>query len=127
MMERRTTVALVLLAIPVAFLAIVALNEVAGVAGPMQALYPDGVGQVRSVVTDLVIVGSPVMAFLVMASKMLKYQWRPDPESLISMSVVRVRWIHYAILLGAALIVAIFAGYIVAENWECIFGNATTC
>jgi hypothetical protein len=127
MMERRTSLALVLLAIPVAFLAIVALQEVAGVAGPMQALYPDGVGQVRSVVTDLVIVGSPALAFLMAATKVLEIRWRPGPESLLSISVVRVGWIHYAILIGAALIGAVFAGYVVAENWECVFGSAIAC
>ncbi|MDP9145082.1 MAG: hypothetical protein M3N43_10380, partial [Actinomycetota bacterium] len=127
LMERRTSLALVLLAIPVAFLVIVALEEVAGVAGPMQALYPDGVGEVRSVVTDLVIVGAPVLAFLIAATRVLEFRWRPNPESLISISVARVGWIHYAILIGAALIVGLFAGYIVAENWECIFGNATAC
>lgn len=56
-MDRKTIVALLLLTIPLLFLEIVALQELAGVAGPIQVLYPEGVGSVRRAMTDVVIVG----------------------------------------------------------------------
>jgi hypothetical protein len=125
--ERKTIVALLLLAIPVLFLGIVALQELAGVDGPMQVLYPEGVGSVRRAVTDVVIVGSPVVALAVAATTMLRFRWHPNASSLASISVARVAWVHYAIVIAAGMIVAIFGAYSLAENWECIFGNAKVC
>lgn len=73
-MERKTIVALLLLAIPVLFLGTVALQELAGVDGPMQVLYPQGVGSLRRAVTEVLIVGSPVVALAVAAAAMLRVE-----------------------------------------------------
>jgi hypothetical protein len=127
LVKRKTILEVALLTIPVLFLGIVALQELVGVDGPMQVLYPDGVGSVRRAVTDVVIVGSPMVALLVATATVLRFRWRPDGGSLVSISVARVAWVHHATVAGAALIVALFAAYSLAENWGCIFGTATVC
>lgn len=113
----------------VAFVAANVLKYGLGVDAPSNVLGPfaePGEGVPNVVVTALVLVG-PVVAVALTLAPIVRLRLGRSDGTVEAAVSLRLEWARVAIALVALAVLAVLAGYVVAENSACWWGAAVRC
>jgi hypothetical protein len=121
-----------LLLIPIAFLisqAPVYELNVPGLTNPFDTFYNrPGLVWLGYAMDALIFLG-PLVAFALTAPLFLRQSvhWQPEEGVLVAVSLTWPGLITAALMLIGLTLGAMFAAYILAENWQCLLGLAASC
>jgi hypothetical protein len=121
-----------LLALPATFLTLVVLKYYLGVGYPFDALegvFVAGGWQLElfNSVSPLLFLGGLLLAVALNAAAMVRGSLSLADDGVTGSLTVRPRLANLVVILAAGLMLVTFAGYGLAENWDCLAGSARSC
>lgn len=129
---RRQVIGATLLLIPVVFIVsqvLVYELNVPGLSNPFDVFYNrPGLAALGYIMDALIFLG-PLVAFGLMAPLFLRQsvRWRPADDVMVAISLTRSGLVTATLMLVGLGLGALFTAYLLAENWACLLGAATSC
>ena len=76
---------------------------------------------------DISIIFGPVIAFGLSALATVQVKFRPEENSLVSITFKKVNLVYYAVIVLSITLLSVFGTYLFFENLPCMLGQQLTC